>query len=158
MMLFKRNLLVGFIISCVALSAAFMAAEVQAADCTPTRTDALGPYYEPGAPARDKVGSGYVLEGTVRSTKNCTEIAGASIEFWMAGPDGSYQDRFRATVIADDAGGYRFESPFPGNYEWRPPHIHIRVSAPGHRVLVTQHYPEEDAVTGSFDLVLVPER
>jgi hypothetical protein len=29
--------------------------------CVPTRADALGPFYEAGAPVRSKVGTGYVL-------------------------------------------------------------------------------------------------
>jgi hypothetical protein len=36
-----------------------------AADCKPTQPDMLGPFYEPGAPVRTSVSSGYVLSGTV---------------------------------------------------------------------------------------------
>jgi hypothetical protein len=34
-------------------------------NCKPTQPDMLGPFYEPGAPVRTSVGSGYVLSGTV---------------------------------------------------------------------------------------------
>jgi protocatechuate 3,4-dioxygenase beta subunit len=39
----------------------------------------------------------------------------------------------------------------------QPPHIHVRVSAPGYEELVTQHYPERGQRKANFDLVLVAE-
>ncbi len=126
--------------------------------CEPTREDHLGPFYEPNAPVRSSVGQGYLLSGAVRSAADCSAIAAARIEFWLTGPDGHYDDAHRATVLADSSGGYRFESNFPRAYSGRPPHIHIRVSAPGFRTLVTQHYPEQGQTGGSFELVLVPAR
>jgi protocatechuate 3,4-dioxygenase beta subunit len=42
-------------------------------------------------------------------------------------------------------------------YAGRPPHIHIRVTAAGHRTLVTQHYPAAGQATATFDLVLRPQ-
>lgn len=128
------------------------------ATCVPTRPDALGPFYTPGAPLRSRVGSGYVLTGVVRTAAGCGSIAGARLEFWMAGPEGQYADAYRATVVADAAGAYRFESHVPVPYASRPPHIHIRATAPGHQILVTQHYPPAGSASGTFDLVLVPAR
>ncbi len=124
--------------------------------CPPTAADALGPFYKPNAPVRASVGKGYVLKGIVKSAKDCAPIAGARIEFWLAGPDGSYDDDHRATVVADQGGAYRFESNFPPKYSFRPPHIHVKVSAPGFGSLVTQHYPKKGETQGTFDLVLVP--
>jgi hypothetical protein len=129
-----------------------------AMQCKPTLADQLGPFYVPDAPVRAKVGEGYVLSGTVKSAADCAAIAGAKIEFWLAGPSGSYDDDHRATLIADGSGGYRFESNFPPGYGRRPPHIHIRVSAAGFDTLVTQHYPETGKSGASFDLVLIPAR
>lgn len=126
--------------------------------CTPTPADSLGPFYVPDAPVRAKVGEGYVLNGTVRSAVDCAVINGAKIEFWLAGPSGSYDDDHRATLFADGSGNYRFESNFPAVYGSRPPHIHLRVSAAGFSTLVTQHYPEVGKSGASFDLVLVPAR
>lgn len=131
---------------------------VVAAECTPTAPDQLGPYYAPGAPERSSVGTGYVLEGTVRSASDCSPVPGAKVEFWLAGPAGRYGDAWRATVIAGTSGEYRFESHFPPVYYGRPPHIHIRVSAPGFRTLVTQHYPSTGSAQAFFDLVLKPSR
>ena len=126
------------------------------AECEVTPSDALGPFYKPDAPIRSKVGEGYVLQGGVRSTEDCQPLADAVIEFWMAGPDGKYTDDYRAQLISDEEGHYTFESPVPTPYTSRPPHIHIRVTADGHQVLVTQHYPKKDQNTADFDLVLQP--
>ncbi len=125
--------------------------------CRPTPADALGPFYQPNAPLRASVGKGYVLAGVVKSAKDCAPIAGARIEFWLAGPSGDYDDDHRATVMADPAGAYRFESNYPPKYSFRPPHIHLRISAPGFKTLVTQHYPQKGQSQATFDLVLVPE-
>jgi protocatechuate 3,4-dioxygenase beta subunit len=137
--------------------APFLAALVLATGCTPTRADALGPFYEPNAPVRSKVGSGYVLSGVVRSARTCTPISRARIELWLAGPDGEYADRYRATIFSSSrTGAYRFVSHFPPPYAGRPSHIHIRVSARGFRTLVTQHYPRAGTRRASFALVLRP--
>ena len=125
--------------------------------CVPTQPDMLGPFYTPGAPGRDRVGSGYVLSGVVRSADGCTAISNAQIEFWMAGPDGEYTDEYRATLMTDAEGRYRFESHFPPPYSGRPAHHHLRVSAQGFQPLVTQHYPVQGQKAATFDLVLLPE-
>ena len=127
-------------------------------DCKPTPRDAMGPFYEPDAPLRTKVGEGYVLRGVVRSAAQCRALAGALIEFWLTGPDGRYGDAYRARLRADESGRYQFESNKPGRYGGRPAHIHIRVTAAGHKALVTQHYPATGQNTQTFDLVLRPAR
>jgi protocatechuate 3,4-dioxygenase beta subunit len=126
-----------------------------ASACRPTSPDALGPFYEPGAPVRSKVGTGYVLTGRVLAARTCRAIPRARIEFWLANPQGEYDDAHRATVIAGRRGGYRFESNRPPSYGARPPHIHVRVSARGFRTLVTQHYPRGARTRAVFNLVLV---
>lgn len=129
-----------------------------AATCMPTEEDALGPFYKPNTPVRSSVGKGYVLQGVVRSSKDCAIIPGALIELWLAGPDGGYDDAHRATVIADASGAYRFESNVPPPYYGRPPHIHLRISAKGFKTLVTQHYPVSDKNSAVFDIIIVPSR
>ncbi len=133
---------------------------LQAAEttCQPTRPDSLGPFYEPNAPVRSSVGKGYVLTGVVKSAEDCSPIAGARIEFWLAGPNGKYDDDHRATVLSDESGAYWFESTFPPTYFGRPSHIHIRVTVGGYRTLVTQHYPVEGRAEGAFNLVIIPTR
>jgi protocatechuate 3,4-dioxygenase beta subunit len=116
----------------------------------------LGPYYEPNAPVRTSVGSGYVLSGFVLAAGGCEPVPDARIEFWLANPEGEYDEAHRATVFAGERGRYRFESNVPVSYGGRPPHIHIRVTAPGYRNLVTQHYPDAGQTQATFDLVLRP--
>lgn len=125
-----------------------------AAGCTPTRADALGPFYEAGAPMRSKVGTGYVLSGRVLAARTCRPIARARIEVWLVNPSGEYDDAHRATMLARRDGRYRFESNRPVGYQGRPAHIHVKVSARGFRTLVTQHYPRSGRRSAAFALVL----
>jgi protocatechuate 3,4-dioxygenase beta subunit len=127
------------------------------ANCKPTQPDMLGPFYEPGAPIRTSVGSGYVLSGTVLGAEECKPISNAKIEFWLANPRGDYDDAHRATGFAGERGEYRLESNVPVSYGGRPPHIHVRVTATGYEELVTQHYPERGQRKANFDLVLVAQ-
>jgi protocatechuate 3,4-dioxygenase beta subunit len=80
------------------------AASGEPADCKPTQPDMLGPFYEPGAPVRTSVGSGYELSGTVLAAQECRPIPNARIEFWLANPRGDYDDAHRATVFAGERG------------------------------------------------------
>jgi protocatechuate 3,4-dioxygenase beta subunit len=127
------------------------------ANCKPTQPDKLGPFYEPGAPVRTRVGSGYVLSGAVLAAAECKPIPNAHIEFWLANPRGDYDDAHRATVFAGERGEYRLESNVPVSYGSRPPHIHVRVTALGYEELVTQHYPERGQRKANFDLVLLAQ-
>jgi protocatechuate 3,4-dioxygenase beta subunit len=134
------------------------AKHLSAATCEPTSSDVMGPFYKPNAPIRASVGKGYLLQGVVRSSADCRPVPGAAVEFWLAGTDSGYDDSHRATVVADASGRYRFESNVPPPIEGRPPHIHLRVSAKGFEVLVTQHYPAPGTAEAVFDVVLVPSR
>jgi protocatechuate 3,4-dioxygenase beta subunit len=134
------------------------ATSVLAADkCRPTPWDEIGPFYRPNAPIRSKIGSGYVLSGTVRSSADCKPIAGARVEFWQVGRGGVYDDAHRAAIMSDAQGRYRLETDLPPPYVGRPPHIHILVDAAGYAGLITQHYPKRGTSKASFDLVLAPE-
>jgi protocatechuate 3,4-dioxygenase beta subunit len=127
-----------------------------ATNCPPTKPDSLGPFYTPDAPERSVLGTGYVLQGTVRSSADCGSIPEARIEVWHAGPNGKYSDAYRATLISDHQGQYRLQTERPPGYLSRPPHIHIQVKAPGYAMLITQHYPDKETSEAIFDLVLVP--
>src|ERR671935_1113177 len=52
---------------------------LQAGRCPPTPADSLGPFYQPHAPLRNRVGRGYVLSGTVRSEMRCTPLRTARL-------------------------------------------------------------------------------
>ena len=60
-------------------------------------------------------------------------------------------------MFAGQRGEYHLESNVPVSYGCRPPHIHVRVRAPGFEELVTQHYLERGQRKANFDLVLVAE-
>lgn len=131
----------------------------QPATCAPTSSDALGPFFTPGAPRRTRVDKGgYVLTGVVRSAKDCAPVARALLDFWLAAPNGEYDDAHRATLFAGADGAYRFESNAPVPYGGRPPHIHVRVTATGFQELVTQHYPRAGQTNATFDLVIISNR
>ena len=125
--------------------------------CTPTRADSEGPFYKANAPERSRTGKGLVVSGTVRSASGCDALPGARIEWWSANARGEYDDGHRATQVADREGRLRYETDVPGRYPGRPPHLHVRVTAPGHRPLVTQIYPKPGQELIKFDFVLVRE-
>ena len=106
------------------------------------------------APVRDSVGTGHVMKGVVRSSRDCAPLPGARLIFWLAGPDGEYDDDHTATVITGGDGAYRFQSNFPAFYGAGGPHIHLYVAAQGHQGLETEYFPSCDETEGTFDIVL----
>lgn len=136
--------------------AVFSGAASGAMKCPPTEPDEVGPFYKPDAPVRSRIGTGYILTGTVRSTADCKPIANARIEVWQAGPSGEYGETHRATLFSGRTGAYRLETDVPPPYLTRPPHIHILVQVPGFERLITQHYPQKGSKKATFDLVLLP--
>lgn len=125
--------------------------------CAPTRPDAEGPFYKPGAPLRTATGSGLVVQGAVRSAASCDPIPGARVEWWQANARAEYTDSHRGALVTGAAGTYRFETDSPPPYAGRPSHVHVKVLAPGHRTLTTQIYPKAGQTAITFDLVLVKE-
>ena len=90
---------------------------------------------------------------------SCRPIANALLDVWQADDSGGYDNdgvddpaptvfSLRGRLNADAAGDYRFRTIKPGNYlngaNYRPAHIHIKVSAPGFQTLTTQLYFEGD--------------
>jgi hypothetical protein len=91
------------------------------------------------------------------SARDCHALGEARIEWWSANAHGDYDAAHRATQPASADGQYHYTTDFPGRYPGRPPHLHVRVTAPGHRTLVTQVYPQKTQTALSVDFVLVPE-
>ena len=60
-------------------------------------------------------------------------------------------------MLTDRFGRFRFEGPFPPQYESQPPHIHIRVVAKDHVTLLARYVPARGERTGAIRLVLVPQ-
>jgi protocatechuate 3,4-dioxygenase beta subunit len=125
--------------------------------CAPTFDDGAGPFGRGAPPLRAKIGTGHVLTGTVLSV-DCRPVAGARIHLWQSNKRGEYTRAGSATVIADRAGRFRFEGPRPVSYEGRPPHIHLRIVARDHEVLLTRYEPRPNATSGSIRVVLTPAR
>jgi protocatechuate 3,4-dioxygenase beta subunit len=118
--------------------------------CQPTMDDGLSPSYVPDTPVRSVVGSGHVLSGVVRSSRDCAPIAKAQLELWPEIAGKGHPDESRATLFTDSEGRYRFECDMPE-------HIHMRISAPGFRTLAQNSYHPNGAAEGTFDIVLEPE-
>jgi len=125
--------------------------------CPPTRPDMLGPFYEPNSPERSVTGRGLVITGRVASAKGCAPLPGAQLARWSANPRGDYDAEHRGAQRADGTGRYRYETDLPGRYPGRPLHLHVRVTAPGHKPLVTQLYPRPGQAVMEVELVLLAD-
>jgi protocatechuate 3,4-dioxygenase beta subunit len=119
------------------------------ASCKATQDDGISPSYKPDAPVRNIVGHGHILTGVVLSSRDCTPIANAKLEFWPEVEEKGHPDEQRATFYTDDQGRYRFESDIPD-------HIHMRISADGYKTIDNNQYHPEGRTEGVFDIVLRP--
>ncbi|WP_329140447.1 catechol 1,2-dioxygenase [Streptomyces sp. NBC_00670] len=117
-------------------------------------------------PMRDgEPGTPLLFQGQVTSASG-EPLPGALLEMWQADDDGLYAQfapgipewNLRGTVVADDQGGFAVTTVQPAPYQiptdgscgrlvaaagwhpWRPAHLHLKVSAPGHETLTTQLY------------------
>ena len=118
---------------------------------------------------KDNPGDRVVVCGQVRSA-NGGPLPGAVLEIWQNGPNGLYtvqdpnqsDDNLRCTLHADGEGRYSFATVKPVPYTvpvdgaggeliqaagrdcWRPAHIHVMVSADGHKRHISQVFNEAD--------------
>lgn len=118
-------------------------------DDLPTRAQTEGPFFKPNSPKRASLlepglaGTKIVVTGQVFASKTCRPIAGALLDFWHADAAGRYDNvgfRCRGHQFTDAEGRYRLETIVPGLYPGRTRHFHVKVQAPGGRVLTTQLY------------------
>ncbi|MGW7536232.1 catechol 1,2-dioxygenase [Amycolatopsis sp. NPDC054798] len=112
---------------------------------------------EPGTPL--------TWTGQVTSTTGAA-LGGAKVELWHADADGLYSQfapgipewNLRGTFTTDDEGRFEIHTVRPAPYQiptdgacgkliaaagwhaWRPAHLHVKVSAPGHELLTAQLY------------------
>jgi hydroxyquinol 1,2-dioxygenase len=124
------------------------------------------------------------VSGQVRCTDG-TPLAGVRIDAWEADEDGFYDTQYegnrvhgRGWQITGENGEYRFWSVLPTHYPipddgpvgelitaagrgpMRPAHLHFKVTAPGHRTLITHvfvagdEYLRNDAVFGVKDSLI----
>jgi hydroxyquinol 1,2-dioxygenase len=126
------------------------------------------------------------FSGTVSSTDG-TPLAGAIIDVWQSDEFGNYDVQYpelnkpqgRGRLRTDESGKYLFWSVRPESYPiphdgpvgdllhaarrspMRPAHIHFRITAPGHRTLVTHLFVADDphlttdAVFGVKDSLII---
>jgi hydroxyquinol 1,2-dioxygenase len=136
---------------------------------------------------KDNDGERILVQGQIRSA-NGGPLPGAVVEIWQNGPNGLYtvqdpnqpDDNLRCTLHADAEGRYSFSTVKPisytvpddgaggelvraaGRHCWRPAHIHLMISADGHKRHISQifneadPYIDEDAVFGVRSDLAVP--
>ena len=150
-----RGALATVVVSMCMLAAA--ATGSAASGCPATIPDGFGPFGRGSPPVRASIGKGHVLAGVVLSSLSCKPIRGARVELWQANAKGKYVRATSGTVLTDRSGRFRFEGPYPIAYEGAPPHIHLRVVASGHEVLLSRYVPARGVRRGSVRLVLVPQ-
>ncbi len=127
-------------------------------DCE-TTNDILGPFYRPDVPvrndltAKDLKGTVVELKGKVFRGDCTTPIENAMVEIWHCNTDGEYDNEskhfhLRGKWLTDEKGNYSFKTILPGKYlngsQYRPAHIHFRVTAEGSRELISQLYFQGD--------------
>jgi catechol 1,2-dioxygenase len=112
-----------------------------------------------------EAGTPLLFQGQVTSVDG-TPLTDAEVEIWHADADGYYSQfapglpewNLRGTVTADEQGHFKIHTVEPAPYQiptdgscgkliaaadwhaWRPAHLHLKVSAPGHQLLITQLY------------------
>ena len=118
---------------------------------TPRQTE--GPFFSPNSPQRISLfekntkAARLLVTGTVLSAQ-CKPVPNALLDFWHADEAGAYDNRgfrYRGHQHADAQGRFRLETIVPAEYPGRARHIHVKVQAPGKRILTTQLYFPGDA-------------
>ena len=113
---------------------------------TPRQTE--GPFFTPNSPKRiSLVEAGskaprLIVTGTVLSPQ-CKPVPNALLDFWHSDEQGAYDNRgyrYRGHQFADAQGRFHLETIVPAEYPGRARHIHVKVQAPGKRILTTQLY------------------
>ncbi len=125
--------------------------------CDPTTLDyyGAGPFYTPNAPflesgqlaATNAPGQRLILSGVVRNLDCSQVIPDTLIDIWHADDSGAYDNsgfNMRGQTHSNGQGFYLFETILPGKYlngnQYRPSHIHFRITPPGFDTLITQLY------------------
>lgn len=142
--------------------------DVDADGCRVTTRDALGPYYQPGAPLRtvtlagaEEAGVPLLVEGVLVGPDCRTPLKDYVLDLWQANANGKYSAghgdyRLRGKIKTDAFGRYSFETILPGRYRdaagVRPAHIHVTFRTPGGNALLTsQMYFAGDPYLGEAD-------
>jgi protocatechuate 3,4-dioxygenase, beta subunit len=149
-------------------------AHAQTSKLRPTPQDVEGPYYPKtwsGDVDNDlttfngkKYESGVpmALSGLIRS-ENGSPVKNALVEIWQIDDKGEYRHpdfggegpanrgfQGYGHMHTADSGAYEFKTIKPIGYSGRPPHVHFKVIASGHRDLVTEMYFVGENTEGSW--------
>lgn len=132
------------------------------ADCDKTTLDYYGegPFYTANPPEitnnklakASEAGTRIILTGRVKNL-DCTEfIPDTVIDIWHANNNGAYDNsgfNLRGKTKSNAQGFYVFETIKPGKYlngsQYRPSHIHFKISPPNYPTITTQLYFEGDS-------------
>lgn len=125
--------------------------------CAQTADNILGPFYKADAPFRSDLTPGtsvsqpLEVSGRVVACDCKTPLAGAIVDVWQADESGGYDNAgyvLRGRMQTDADGRYAYSSVLPGAYlngaQYRPSHIHYKVSHVSAAGLITQLYFEGD--------------
>ncbi|MEV8182513.1 catechol 1,2-dioxygenase [Specibacter sp. NPDC078692] len=131
----------------------------------------------------DEKGTPLLFQGQVRSTDG-SALSNATIELWHADEEGFYSQfapnipdwNLRGTFIADAEGNFQISTMQPAPYQiptdgacgqmiaaagwhaWRPAHLHLKVSAPGHELLTAQlYFPGDEHNNDDIATAVKPE-
>jgi protocatechuate 3,4-dioxygenase beta subunit len=119
--------------------------------CTLTAENPEGPYYVLGSPQKEKLGEfldgqRLVISGNILDY-NCDPVPNAIVDVWQTDSQGEYHFEdftLRGKVHANENGFYSIDTIFPGIYseagQFRPAHLHLKVSSPEGSSLTTQLY------------------
>jgi protocatechuate 3,4-dioxygenase beta subunit len=139
--------------------------------CIPTTSDILGPYYRANAPFRSDLtlagDPGALLNYKGKITdEGCNPLSAALVDVWQADSDGDYDNtsadfRYRGRFQTGADGTYAFRAVKPGWYlnggQYRPAHLHFRVTRTGYTELITQLYFEGDPYIANDPWASEPE-
>jgi hypothetical protein len=137
---------------------ATLSASAPADDCVATETMPGGDnFYTPNAPLVENLGSGLVIQGTVRQAGTCEPVRNARIQIWLNTARGGEGDsRNRGSVMTDANGQYRLET-LPVVSQFGQPHVHIAYDDGVYRPLFLRAVMEsEDVSRFTVDFVLEP--
>ncbi|HEX7250226.1 MAG TPA: intradiol ring-cleavage dioxygenase, partial [Burkholderiales bacterium] len=104
-----------------------------------TEPQTPGPFFKPASPQRSVLSGkkALVVTGLVLSPQ-CRPVPNALLDFWHADEAGEYDNAgfaFRGHQFTDAQGRWRLETVVPGEYPGRARHLHVKVQAPGRRIL-----------------------
>lgn len=135
--------------------------KLETEECNPVTLDyyGQGPFYKSNAPIvsnnllvpEGEPGTRLIISGMVRDLDCSKVIPNTEIDIWHAKDNGQYDNNgynCRGKALSNAQGLYIFETILPGKYlngsQYRPRHIHFKITPPGYPSMITQLYFEGD--------------